>query len=119
MSGLIEMLSSNLSPKILLTIKPQVHLCLSQGRIITKKTTLDEKEVEENVIESFTYRQCFERAELLGKSILGLKLEFTESTQGMRFIGIYAKNRMEWLLTDLACTLFGVTSVPLYDTLGV
>lgn len=37
----------------------------------------------------------------------------------MRFAGIYAKNRMEWLITDLACTIFGVTSIPLYDTLGI
>jgi long-chain acyl-CoA synthetase len=56
---------------------------------------------------------------LLGKAILGLNLEFTEKTQGMRFVGIYAKNRMEWLYTDLACTLFGITSIPLYDTLGI
>lgn len=37
----------------------------------------------------------------------------------MKFIGIFAKNRIEWLWTDLACTLFGFTSVPLYDTLGL
>jgi long-chain acyl-CoA synthetase len=37
----------------------------------------------------------------------------------MGFIGIYAKNRVEWLLTDYACTIFGLTSVPLYDTLGL
>lgn len=37
----------------------------------------------------------------------------------MGFIGIYAKNRVEWLITDMACSLFGLTSVPLYDTLGL
>ncbi len=37
----------------------------------------------------------------------------------MRFIGIYAKNRIEWLITDFACSLFGLTTVPLYDTLGI
>ena len=37
----------------------------------------------------------------------------------MGFIGIYSKNRLEWLITDFACTLFGLTSVPLYDTLGL
>lgn len=37
----------------------------------------------------------------------------------MKFIGIYAKNRVEWLFADLACTLYGLTSVPLYDTLGI
>jgi long-chain acyl-CoA synthetase len=34
-------------------------------------------------------------------------------------MGIYSKNRYEWFITDWACALFGITSVPLYDTLGV
>lgn len=34
-------------------------------------------------------------------------------------VGIYSKNRYEWFITDWACVLFGLTSVPLYDTLGV
>ena len=37
----------------------------------------------------------------------------------MNFIGIYAKNRYEWFVTDWACIFYGITSVPLYDTLGV
>jgi long-chain acyl-CoA synthetase len=35
-----------------------------------------------------------------------------------KFISIYAKNREEWILTDLACVHAGITSVTLYDTLG-
>ena len=74
MSELIEMSLFNLSPKNSSTTKLQVHFFLSQGRIITKKTTSEGKEVEENNIESFTYRECFEKAELLGKAVLGMKL---------------------------------------------
>jgi long-chain acyl-CoA synthetase len=37
----------------------------------------------------------------------------------MEFVGVYSKNRYEWLIFDWACVLFGLTSVPLYDTLGV
>jgi hypothetical protein len=74
MSGLIETSLFNRSPKNSSTIKLQVRFFLSQGIIITKKTTSDGKEVEENTIESFTYRECFERAELLGKAVLGMKL---------------------------------------------
>ena len=37
----------------------------------------------------------------------------------MKLIGIFSKNRPEWFITDWACILFGLTSVPLYDTLGV
>lgn len=37
----------------------------------------------------------------------------------MKLIGIFSKNRYEWLVIDFACGLFGITSVPLYDTLGI
>lgn len=37
----------------------------------------------------------------------------------MKLIGIYSKNRYEWFVADWACVQFGLTSVPLYDTLGV
>jgi long-chain acyl-CoA synthetase len=33
-------------------------------------------------------------------------------------IGIFAKNREEWAVTDIANALYGYTMVPLYDTLG-
>jgi long-chain acyl-CoA synthetase len=35
-----------------------------------------------------------------------------------RFLSLYAKNREEWVVTDFACILAGITSVTLYDTLG-
>jgi long-chain acyl-CoA synthetase len=41
----------------------------------------------------------------------------TEDGQ-IRFMALYAKNREEWVVTDLACILSGVTVVTLYDTLG-
>jgi long-chain acyl-CoA synthetase len=46
-------------------------------------------------------------------------LNYHEKVHGMSFMGLYSKNRYEWLLADWACVLFGITSVPLYDTLGV
>jgi long-chain acyl-CoA synthetase len=33
-------------------------------------------------------------------------------------VGIYAKNRPEWLITALACQAHSMPIVPLYDTLG-
>lgn len=35
-----------------------------------------------------------------------------------KFMGIYSKNREEWLVADLACHLIGATVVTFYDTLG-
>jgi len=36
----------------------------------------------------------------------------------MDIIGIVGLNREEWIVTDLACNLLDITSVPLYETLG-
>lgn len=33
-------------------------------------------------------------------------------------MSLYSKNREEWVVTDMACILSGLTSVTLYDTLG-
>ena len=37
----------------------------------------------------------------------------------MRFMGIYAKNREEWLVTSFGCQMDSITIVTLYDTLGM
>jgi long-subunit acyl-CoA synthetase (AMP-forming) len=33
-------------------------------------------------------------------------------------IYLYAKNCPEWTTTDIACWNYGITNIPLYDTLG-
>ena len=33
-------------------------------------------------------------------------------------VGIHSKNRLEWVLLDVASCLYGFTIIPLYDTLG-
>ncbi|KAG7661743.1 uncharacterized protein J8A68_004740, partial [[Candida] subhashii] len=33
-------------------------------------------------------------------------------------LSIFATNRMEWILTDLACSSYSITNTALYDTLG-
>lgn len=35
----------------------------------------------------------------------------------MQLIGIYSKNREEWIYVDCASFLYGLTIVPLYETL--
>lgn len=37
---------------------------------------------------------------------------------GHKKIYLYAKNSLHWTLTDIACWNYGITNVPLYDTLG-
>jgi len=41
-----------------------------------------------------------------------------EGNPTCRFVALYSKNREEWVTMDVACCLYGITSVALYDTLG-
>uniref|UniRef100_A0A8C1SEB8 Arachidonate--CoA ligase n=1 Tax=Cyprinus carpio TaxID=7962 RepID=A0A8C1SEB8_CYPCA len=36
-----------------------------------------------------------------------------------QYVGIFAQNRPEWVITELACYTFSMALVPLYDTLGL
>jgi long-chain acyl-CoA synthetase len=36
----------------------------------------------------------------------------------LKFVGIFAKNRAEWVIIDFASILYGFTAVPFYETLG-
>lgn len=36
----------------------------------------------------------------------------------LKTVGIFSKNRLEWILTDIACWMSSITNIPLYDTLG-
>ncbi|TSK14763.1 Long-chain-fatty-acid--CoA ligase 5 [Bagarius yarrelli] len=55
-----------------------------------------------------------DRAEYLGSALLHKGLE--PSTKS--FIGIFAQNRPEWIISELACYTYSMVAVPLYDTLG-
>ncbi|KAJ8408767.1 hypothetical protein AAFF_G00245850 [Aldrovandia affinis] len=61
-----------------------------------------------------SYKEVTTRAEHLGSGLL---------CQGCRassdqFIGVFAQNRPEWIISELACYTYSMVVVPLYDTLG-
>ncbi|XP_053269241.1 long-chain-fatty-acid--CoA ligase 5 [Pleuronectes platessa] len=60
------------------------------------------------------YKQVSERAEHLGSGLLHRGLKPNTDT----FIGIFAQNRPEWIISELACYTYSMVVVPLYDTLG-
>ncbi|XP_067101295.1 long-chain-fatty-acid--CoA ligase 5 isoform X1 [Osmerus mordax] len=60
------------------------------------------------------YKQVINRAEHLGSGLLHRGLKPTPDT----FIGIFAQNRPEWIISELACYTYSMVAVPLYDTLG-
>ena len=67
-----------------------------------------------------TYNEIKIEAELLGRGLLELGLCGLEMHEGeeFRFLGLYSKNREEWLTADIASWHISATTVPLYDTLG-
>lgn len=56
-----------------------------------------------------------------GSGLISKKLCRVEEQGGysVRFIAIYSKNCEKWHISDFGSAIYGVTSVPLYDTLGV
>lgn len=60
------------------------------------------------------YKQVSDRAEHLGSGLLHRGLKPGPDT----LIGIFAQNRPEWIIGELACYTYSMAAVPLYDTLG-
>uniref|UniRef100_A0A3P8R8S4 Long-chain-fatty-acid--CoA ligase n=1 Tax=Astatotilapia calliptera TaxID=8154 RepID=A0A3P8R8S4_ASTCA len=60
------------------------------------------------------YRQVTDRAEHLGSGLIHRGLKPNSNT----FVGIFAQNRPEWVIGELACYTYSMVVVPLYDTLG-
>uniref|UniRef100_A0A8C8MLQ9 Arachidonate--CoA ligase n=1 Tax=Oncorhynchus tshawytscha TaxID=74940 RepID=A0A8C8MLQ9_ONCTS len=58
--------------------------------------------------------QVTTRAEHLGSGLLSQGC--TPSPD--QFIGVFAQNRPEWIISELACYTYSMVVVPLYDTLG-
>uniref|UniRef100_UPI003AAB72A8 long-chain-fatty-acid--CoA ligase 1a isoform X4 n=1 Tax=Centroberyx gerrardi TaxID=166262 RepID=UPI003AAB72A8 len=61
-----------------------------------------------------SYREVADRAEYVGSALL----HRGHSNAGDKFIGIFAQNRPEWTISELACYTYSLVVVPLYDTLG-
>ena len=67
-----------------------------------------------------TYKECDAFVTNLAKGIKALDMMPDVEAEGRKwnFMGIYAKNRPEWVLTDLACSSLRATTIAFYDTLG-
>ncbi|XP_030620571.1 long-chain-fatty-acid--CoA ligase 1 [Chanos chanos] len=64
--------------------------------------------------EWLSYSEVKERAEALGCFLL----HKGHSKTNDQFIGVFAQNRPEWTISELACYTYSLVCVPLYDTLG-
>lgn len=65
-----------------------------------------------------TYKQVYDLAERLMSGLVVRNLA-EENDQGLRIIGIFALNREEWIISDLACSFANITNVPLYSSYGL
>lgn len=60
------------------------------------------------------YSEIREKSKKLGFGLQHLGLNELDE-EGHSFIGIYSKNRYEWLVADFACISQSLTTVPMYD----
>ncbi|XP_057884987.1 long-chain-fatty-acid--CoA ligase 5 isoform X2 [Melospiza georgiana] len=61
-----------------------------------------------------TYKQVSDRTKYLGSGLLQKGCQPSPS----QYIGIFAQNRPEWIISEYACYTYSMVAVPLYDTLG-
>ncbi|NXL19714.1 ACSL5 ligase, partial [Setophaga kirtlandii] len=61
-----------------------------------------------------TYKQVSDRTRYLGSGLLQKGCQPSPS----QYIGIFAQNRPEWIISEYACYTYSMVAVPLYDTLG-
>ncbi|XP_067909008.1 long-chain-fatty-acid--CoA ligase 5 isoform X2 [Heterodontus francisci] len=61
-----------------------------------------------------SYKQVSDRAEHLGSGLLYRGYNSSPD----QYIGVFAQNRPEWIISELACYTYSMSVVPLYDTLG-
>ena len=64
------------------------------------------------------YKSMVDQAHELGSAIVGEKWCCQPEGEKLRMFGIFSKNRVEWTIADTAACLFGMTTIPIYDTLG-
>lgn len=67
-----------------------------------------------------TYAEVNERAKNTAAGIVNIVEEKTglEPHSQQYTVGLYGPNTRNWSVTDIACSMAALTSVPLYDTLG-
>lgn len=69
----------------------------------------------------YTTEKVFDTAEKFGSGLINLGLvepinEWNKLT--LQFVGFYSINTVRLLTADIACGIFNLTIIPLYDTLG-
>jgi len=73
--------------------------------------------------EFYTYTQIQEKFLKFGSGMINLNLapekNYGEKEGTCGILGLYMKNRLEWVIAEQACNAWSKVTCPLYDTLGV
>eukprot|EP01062_Namystynia_karyoxenos_P062552 TRINITY_DN55454_c0_g1_i1.p2 TRINITY_DN55454_c0_g1~~TRINITY_DN55454_c0_g1_i1.p2 ORF type:complete len:682 (+),score=243.58 TRINITY_DN55454_c0_g1_i1:107-2152(+) len=64
-----------------------------------------------------TYAETAQRARHFGSGLVHLGC-CDPNSDGLKLLGFYAKNRIEWVIGEQGCYHHAIAPVPLYDTLG-
>lgn len=92
----------------------------AQKEFLGQRPRLDDGNLESKY-EWETYSQVEELCKAFGSGLINLKL-LEEKAQyqnyKLKFLSIYSQNSREWIIVDTACCLYGITTIPIYDTLG-
>lgn len=78
---------------------------------------MEGKPVTEKSIDYLTYRDVQRKVTHLASAIEKLNLApVVEEVPGlkMKMLGVYSKNRYEWMLLDIVCMLYGFVLIPMY-----
>jgi long-chain acyl-CoA synthetase len=103
-------------------VRTLVHAFKRRVAVAPNQTFLGARDetVEGRPYKWMTYKECDEFITNFAKGLKALDMMPDIEAEGRKwnFMGIYAKNRPEWALTDLACSSLNGTTIAFYDTLG-
>jgi len=94
--------------------KTLYELFLRGKKISNNNDYLGTRKTTKEPFKWLSYSQVNDMAEKIGSAFIHFGLQPAKET----LIGIYAKNRPEWVITEEACNAYSFVTVPLYDTLG-
>jgi long-chain acyl-CoA synthetase len=80
------------------------------------KPCLGQRSSPDGPFDWLTYNEVLERSLYAGSGLLELGCK--DSDEDNTFIGVYASNKIEWILIEQACSMYSMVIIPLYDTLG-
>ncbi|XP_031548875.1 long-chain-fatty-acid--CoA ligase 1-like [Actinia tenebrosa] len=80
------------------------------------KPCLGQRSSPDGPFEWLSYDEVLERSSCTGSGLLELGCKNVEDD--ITYIGVYASNKIEWVLVEQACAMYSMVIIPLYDTLG-